>query len=114
MQNNSLFELLFKSNSADPGTAAFLEQLTKDHPYFSPAQFYLLQQTGTDSPSFNKRAARAAVFFDNPYWLNFQLEQTQQTTVERKGEPIKEMILNSPELGPSLESWLGQGTLLRG
>ena len=97
MQNNSLFESLFKRNSAHPGTTEFLEQLTKDHPYFSPAQFYLLRQTGVHTPAYNTQAARTAVFFDNSYWLNFQLAQSRQSFVERKEEPVKEIKLGSTE-----------------
>ncbi len=92
MPHTDLFESLFKRKSTDTGTSVLLEQLTKDHPYFSPAQFYLLQQTNEESPAYNRQASRTAVFFDNPYWLNFQLTQKTQPLTEKREETPKEMI----------------------
>ena len=99
MHQADLFESLFKRKSTDTGTTALLEQLTKEHPYFSPAQFYLLQQTNEGSPAHNRQSSRTAVFFDNPYWLNFQLTQTMQPFIEQKEEIPKEMIpvLSEPD-----------------
>ena len=91
MHQTDLFESLFKRKSTDTGTVALLEQLTKDHPYFSPAQFYLLQQTNEESPVHNRQSSRTAVFFDNPYWLNFQLTKTTQPIIQQKEETQKEM-----------------------
>ena len=73
-----------------------LEQVTKDHPYFSAAQFYLLQQTDPSSATYNKQAARTAIFFNNPYWLNFQLHQPLQAKEENeeiKVIPLPEIIV---------------------
>ena len=97
MQHTDLFESLFKRKSTDPGTVALLEQLTKDHPYFSPAQFYLLQQSNEGTAAYNRQAARTAVFFDNPYWLNFQLKQKNQPFVEAKEEQVQEPVPVLPE-----------------
>ena len=92
MQNNqAIFESLFGRNFSDPGNTAFLEELTSEHPYFSPAQFYLLQQTNSGSASFEKQALKTNIYFNNPYWLNFQLQQTGSATQQaaRVNEQIK-------------------------
>ncbi|HMI78321.1 MAG TPA: hypothetical protein VK484_05980 [Ferruginibacter sp.] len=82
MQNNqAIFELLFKRKFSDPGNKDLLEQISSAHPYFSPAQFYLLQQTKEDSAAFKTQAAKTALLFNNPYWLNFQLQQTKEAPV---------------------------------
>jgi hypothetical protein len=73
MGQSDLFELLFKRKVTDRGSHDFLEQIINEHPYFSPAQFFLLKQTGKDSPVYEKLAAKTAILFDNPCWLNFQL-----------------------------------------
>ena len=78
MQSSLLFESLFKRNAADSGNAVFLKQLAEEHPYFSPAQFFLLQQTDTNDEGYTKQAAKANTLFNNPYWLNFQLLREQQ------------------------------------
>jgi hypothetical protein len=51
-----------------------LEEVTAIHPYFSVAQFHLLKQGDPLSASYDKMAARTAIHFNNPYWLNFQLQ----------------------------------------
>lgn len=76
--NQAIFEFLFKRNFSDPGNKYFLEGITETHPYFSPAQFYLLLQTEKGSAAFEKQAARTNILFNNPYWLNFQLQQPKE------------------------------------
>lgn len=89
MQNNqAIFESLFKRNFSDEGNAHFLNELTAAHPYFSPAQFFLLQQTAAGTPAFEKQAAKTNVLFNNPYWLNFQLQRTGNNIQVETGEII--------------------------
>ena len=79
MQNNqAVFESLFNRNFSKPGNADFLKDIAAAHPYFSPAQFFLLQKTETGTESFNKQAVKTNIFFNNPHWLHFQLLQTDQ------------------------------------
>ncbi len=79
MQNNQLvFESLFNRNFSDPGNNEFLEQITEAHPYFSPARFFLLQKTKQDTVAYEKQLAQTNIQFNNPLWLNFQLQQTDQ------------------------------------
>lgn len=77
MENNqAIFESLFKRNFSDEGNHHFLNEITAAHPYFSPAQFFLLQQTAAGTSAYEKQAAKTNILFNNPYWLNFQLQQT--------------------------------------
>ncbi len=76
MENTqAIFESLFKRNFSDEGNENFLNEITASHPYFSPAQFYLLQKSPAGSEAFQKQAAKTNILFNNPYWLNFQLQQ---------------------------------------
>ena len=95
MENNNLFELLFKRKATDEGTREYLLQLTREHPYFSPAQFFLLQQTPENAPGYLRQASITAAIFNNPYWLNFQLEnpkyngiEVEETVLEKEIAPI--------------------------
>ncbi len=107
MQNNTaIFETLFDRNFSDTGNVEFLEKITKAHPYFSPAQFYLLQQTSTGTEAFDKQAVKTNILFNNSHWLHFQLQQTSaQTEVEeiavieeiKKAEPAMEIINEAPD-----------------
>ena len=73
--HSSLFETLFKRNLASDGNKEFLEQVANEYPFFAPAQFYLLNSVKDDPEEFSKQSAKAAVLFNNPFWLNFQLEK---------------------------------------
>ena len=85
---DKLFESLFKQNRLANNTKDFLLHLTREHPYFTAAQFYLLQQTETGSTGYNKQAAKTALLFNNPLWLNFQLNQSVTTSSAK--QPIAE------------------------
>jgi hypothetical protein len=71
-----LFESLFKRNVSAEDTKGFLTELTKEYPYFTAAQFFLLQQTEPGSNDYKIQAARTAILFNNPFWLSFQLNQS--------------------------------------
>src|SRR6188768_842690 len=77
MQNTkAIFESILKRNFSATENKEFLHELTKAHPYFSPAHFFLLQATEENTEAYEKQAARTNLFFNNPHWLNFQLQQT--------------------------------------
>ncbi len=73
-----LFESLFKKDFSDPGNKQLLEEITAAHPYFSPAQFFLLKQTNEGTADYEKQAGITNIFFNNPLWLKFQLGQKQE------------------------------------
>ncbi len=68
-----LFESIFKRKLTDDDTAGYLKNITKDHPYFSVAQFYLLRLSPKNVNGYKKQARKTAVLFNNNHWLNFQL-----------------------------------------
>jgi hypothetical protein len=68
-----LFESVFKKDPASAETIGFLEKITEAYPYFSTAQFYLLQSLKKDNPEYKKQVKKTAAIFNNNYWLNFQL-----------------------------------------
>ena len=83
MENNTeLFESIFNRNFWDAETQNYLENVAGEHPYFSPAQFFLLLQTDRDNPSYKKQVQKTAALFNNNYWLNYLL------TVSSKPEQI--------------------------
>lgn len=75
-QNQAIFESLFNRNFSDAGNTGFLKDITDKHPYFSPAQFFLLYKTAEGSDAFDKQVCKTDILFNNPHWLNFQLLQT--------------------------------------
>jgi len=80
-QNQLLFESLFSRNISDAGNVDFLKEITTKHPYFSPAQFFLLHKTTEDSNDFEIQVRKTNILFNNPHWLNFQLLQTNSGSI---------------------------------
>jgi hypothetical protein len=82
--NQNIFESLFNRSFSDTGNKAYLEELAGRHPYFSPAQFFLLEKLQDDEAAFEKQAVKTNILFNNPHWLHFQLTETGIT--EQKNE----------------------------
>ncbi len=89
----SIFQSVFKKDIAAPDTAEFLAKLAKEHPHFTPAQFFLLQQNKDDK----MQAAKTSVLFNNPLWLNWLLN---------KDEAIIEDEIIPDEAEPAVEAGL--------
>ncbi|MGG9971713.1 hypothetical protein ACQ33O_07945 [Ferruginibacter sp. SUN002] len=84
-------------------TKEILLQTVKEHPYFAPAQFLLLQQTDKSNENYQQQIAKTNLLFNNALWLNFQLLNYKKTTQETaaienivvKEEPIEETIIEN-------------------
>ena len=74
--SQQLFQSLFKKDLSANDTKDFLVQLTKEHPYFTAAHFFLLKQKASTGANFEKEAAITSLLFNNSLWLNFQLDHT--------------------------------------
>lgn len=97
--NTAIFESLFGRHFTDTGNTGFLKELTDRHPYFSPAQFFLLQNLKNDAAAFEKQALKTNLFFNNPHWLNFQLKQTDLPVVaDEPKNAIQQTITPQPEI----------------
>lgn len=105
IMRSSFFESLFKQKITDTGFDEQLHKLITDHPYFSPAQFYLLQHAAENTEDQQKLATKTSILFNNNYWLNFQLLDSAENdhpnteeklifTEEKKEEPV---IITQPE-----------------
>ena len=75
-----LFETIFKRKLSPTDNRAYFTQIAAAHPYFSIGQFFLLLQTEKQSADYAKQAAKTAILFNNPYWLQFQLQETLSPT----------------------------------
>lgn len=73
-----LFKDIFDRSESDAGAAAMLQQLTKEHPYFSLAHFFLLKQADTNDKGYTKIAAKTALHFNNTFLLQNQLDKERE------------------------------------
>lgn len=86
-----LQDLLSKfSSPADK--QGYLQQLTAAHPYFTPAQFCLLQTMQPGEADYGHRAAIAHLLYNNAHWLQFQLAQTGKSKMAAAPSPAEEMV----------------------
>lgn len=77
----------------------YLLQMAEEHPYFAPIHFFLTQQTATGNTVYNDRLAKTAILFNNPYWLNFQLQKFNAPSVV-----INEPLVLEEEKAPEIEN----------
>lgn len=88
-----LFESVFKKKLTDDDAVSYLKRLTAEHPYFSVAQFYLLQLSESGTDTYKAQARKTATLFNNNYWLNFQLlEAGNSNGASQKASPLFEAI----------------------
>ena len=104
-KSEHLFDTIFNQNLSEGDANNFLEKLVKEHPYFTAAQFYLLRQTDPASIAYPKQAAKTSLLFNNPFWLDFQLNQsnTQLPLIPEENIICKEEI-NAPIYDNEIES----------
>jgi hypothetical protein len=96
MQHPPLFNSILQQNLSGLPAHDFLKQVAKQHPYFSPAQFYVLQQMQDTDPGYEAQAAKTAVLFNNPHWLHFQLRQDHTIDLVEAEIAVPPIVLPEP------------------
>ncbi len=83
--DKALYQLTGKGNFKEV-TINELDQWVASYPYFAPAQFLLAAKLKQEEhPAFLKQVQKAAVFFNNPFWMHYQLmEEHQQKTFAKQ------------------------------
>ncbi len=67
-----------------------IEKMVHEYPYFSPGQYlFAAKLKKEDHPMVGTQAAKAALYFTNPYWLQFQLDALVDPGVDQA--PKKEL-----------------------
>ncbi len=83
-----LFHTIFNKTENDWDTDSFLKNTIDKYPYFGLAHFYALKDTLPHENSFTETAAKTALFFNNPFFLQAQLQVEEVTLKESKVENI--------------------------
>src|SRR6187431_900844 len=89
--SNLLFESIFKRKLSDIDAKEYLTQITTEYPYFTPAQYYLLLLSREGTSEFEIQAGKTSVLFNNPWWLQFQLETKLQEPERQVIVPVEEV-----------------------
>lgn len=93
----SLFDVILKQNFSGLASKDYLQHVAGEYPYFIPAQFYLLQQIQPGDSNYDYQAAKTALLFNNPYWLNFQLQQANKPAAIVKEAPVIPMYAENAD-----------------
>jgi hypothetical protein len=72
-----VLQTLLQHNTHNLPAKEFLKQLTQSYPYYAPAHFFLFQTIKENDALYEAQAATTSLLFNNPYWLHFQLKQSQ-------------------------------------
>lgn len=100
----NIVQQLFGEASLAGVNPTTIEQIVSRYPYFGPAQFLLAKKLkDTNSYKSEEHLQKAALYFSNPYWLNYLLnedlitEEEQTSITENKIEPPAEITEDRPE-----------------
>ena len=82
-QEKALFHLTGKTDIADAKMET-IERLVQEYPFFSPGQYlFTAKLSKEDHPLAASQAIKTALFFSNPYWLQFQLDSLKDTSIDQ-------------------------------
>lgn len=81
LQEKAVYQLA--GNNIDGTSISELFKLANEHPYFSAAQYFLSYKLNKENHAgFQQQLRKTALFFNNPNWLQYQLQ-------ENAGEKVK-------------------------
>ena len=99
LQEKALYHLTGQMKNGELAGIS-LEKMVSNYPYFGPAQSLLACHYHTvGHPLASEQSARATIFYSNPRWWAFQLEEAIQSNRE---QPISQDLIPVQELTPFL------------
>ncbi|WP_127125758.1 tetratricopeptide repeat-containing protein [Pseudoflavitalea rhizosphaerae] len=79
----SIVQHFFQKNSLHDVAEADLQQFTNDYPYAIIGQFLLAEKMRHDNQdAFHDQALRTSLYFNNPAWLYWQLQEHPEANLE--------------------------------
>jgi hypothetical protein len=92
MQQQILFHNIFNKTENDWDVDTFLNDTTVQYPYFGLAHYFALKQTLPHDVNHGKIAAKSVLFFDNPFFLNAQLNANVVEKIKKEHitEPVED------------------------
>jgi len=97
LQEKALYHLTGQMKNGELAGVS-LEKMVSNYPYFGPAQSLLACHYHTvGNPLANEQSARATLFYSNPRWWAFQLEEAIQSNNEL---PVSQALMPMPDVTP--------------
>lgn len=117
-QEKALYHLTGKTDIAEMKMDA-IEKLVNEYPFFAPGQYlFSAKLKKEDHPLTVSQVMKTALFFSNPYWLQFQLDSLKEAGIDqapkqevdttllrsiREKDKEWDDMLNLPQLETTLE-----------
>ena len=93
MPYEELYDKMLSEYPENINSAEILQNIIEEYPYFSPAHFFLLKETASSQSDYKKIAAKTALHFNNPFFLNYQLhKKATPTLIPEEKESFKKGI----------------------
>jgi hypothetical protein len=90
-RTSTLVRSVLKKDSLSDCTIEELQKLAAEYPYFTPAQFLLVQKLKeTNKEMYNEQIQKLSLHFNNPIWLDHLMEENKTILIEEK--PAQEEI----------------------
>jgi hypothetical protein len=103
VQLEHIVQNLFQKATLEEVRVDELQQLVKEHPYFSAGHFLLAQKLMQQhNGEYEAQAQKAALYFHDPLWLQWQLKQVSNGLQEKELEPEEEIAVTT--VGPVEEA----------
>lgn len=103
----TIVQHIFQKNNLHDVEEADLQQFASDYPYAIIGQFLLAEKMRTDNQeSFHDQALRTSLYFNNPAWLYWQLQEHPEANLEGLKAAITmidEPTIQEPQQSISLE-----------
>ena len=101
VQLEHILQNLFHKPTLEEVRVDELQQMVKEHPYFSAGHFLLAQKLKQQhSNDYEEQARKAVLYFHDPLWLQWQLSQVENGKEEL--EPEEELAVTT--IGPVEEA----------
>lgn len=98
----NILQSLLNNTASAVDTKELLLQTAEEHPYFIAAHFFLLQNNTLPQSDYEKQAAKTAILFNNPFWLNFKLKESNNTNkIVEVPVTVAEEKFSEPIIGTS-------------
>src|SRR5687767_2605999 len=92
-QIDHIVEHLFQKKTLDDVSVYELERFIATHPYFAAGHFLLAKKNQIADPQhFREKVTRAALYFHNPLWLQWLLNQ--DSDLDSKNQEVTEPVLH--------------------
>lgn len=103
VQLEHILQNLFRKPTLEQVRVDELQQMVKEHPYFSAGHFLLAQKLKQQhNNEYEVQAQKAALYFHDPLWLQWQLNQMGNGKAEVELEPEEELAVTT--VGPVEEA----------